>query len=166
MTQALRIIDTEAVEIGIEQDQRRKVAQQISKFLSSTSLLNTKTQYYHWNVTGRDFNSLHNLFEEQYQDLRSAADEIAERTRALGYFTPGTFSEFLRLSELSEDKQIPKNAEQMVENLMRDHESCSRQAKEVLKIAEAADDEATADLMVERMRVHDKAAWMLRSYLQ
>lgn len=163
---ALKIIDSESVEIGMEQEERKKVADRLAVFLASTYVLNMKTLYYHWNVTGPHFQSLHALFEAQYEELQKSGDDMAERIRALGYFTPGTLSGFLKMSHISEDKQIPKNAYQMVENLLKDHETCSRQARQVIKVAEAIEDEVTVDMMVARMTAHDKAAWMLRSIIQ
>lgn len=167
MTQsAVKIIDNEAVEIGMKQEGRAKVAKQLSSFLASTYTLYMKTLFYHWNVTGKQFHSLHELFEGQYNDLHGAGDKIAERIRALGHFTPGTFNAFLELSAIKEDASLPEDAETMVTNLLKDNETCSQEARKVLKIAEDAEDEVTVDMMVERMTAHDEAAWMLRSTIE
>lgn len=162
----LKIVDAEPVNIGVKEDQRTAVAQQLSRFLASTYTLYMKTLYYHWNVTGKEFHSLHNLFEQQYEGLHKAGDELAERIRALGHFTPGTFKSYLEMSEIKEDAKLPQNAEAMVKNLLKDNEACSQAARKVLKAAEDAEDEVTVDMMVERMSIHDEAAWMLRSHIQ
>jgi starvation-inducible DNA-binding protein len=162
----LKVIDDEKVEIGVEEKHRAEVAQALSTFLASTYTLYMKTLYYHWNVTGKQFSSLHELFETQYDDLHEAGDEIAERIRSLGHFTPGTFREYLEHSVITEDESLPENAEAMTANLLQDNEACSREARKVLKIAEEASDEVTVDMMVARMATHDEAAWMLRATLQ
>ena len=162
----LKLVDDKDVNIGVKQEQRAAVAKELSKFLASTYTLYMKTLYYHWNVTGKQFHSLHELFEGQYEDLHSAGDELAERIRALGHFTPGTFKDYIELSEINEDSQLPESADDMVRNLLRDNETCSQAARSVLKIAEEAEDEVTVDMMVERMSTHEEAAWMLRSTLQ
>lgn len=137
----------------------------LSEFLASTYVLYQKSLFYHWNVTGPNFVSLHELFEQHYEDLHKAGDEIAERIRALGHFTPGTMQEFTTHSRVKEDTRLPGSAEEMVKNLLADHEGCSRQADDVLKKADESGDDVTVDMMVERMGFHDKAAWMLRSIL-
>ncbi|WP_198946766.1 Dps family protein [Kiloniella majae] len=162
----LKIVDDKAVDIGVMEKQRADVAEKLSKFLASTYTLYMKTLYYHWNVTGPQFHSLHALFEQQYEGLHKAGDELAERIRALGHFTPGTFKAYLELSSVDEDDALPKEAQQMVESLLRDNETCSKEAREVLKVAEAAGDEVSVDMMVARMAAHDEAAWMLRSIVQ
>lgn len=162
----LKIVDDEPVDIGVKETQRAEVAKKLCGFLASTYTLYMKTLYYHWNVTGKQFSSLHELFEGHYEDLHMAGDELAERIRALGHFTPGTFREYIELSAIKEDKSLPENAETMLHNLLKDNEACSREARKVLKIAEEAQDEVTVDMMVERMSIHEEAAWMLRSTLQ
>ena len=162
----LKIIDTKNINIGMQEDQRAKVAEALSTFLSSTYTLYMKTLYYHWNVTGMQFTSLHELFEQQYTDLHQAGDSLAERIRALGHFTPGTFRDYLEHSAISEDSELPENAQTMVSNLLADNETCSREARNVLKVAEEAGDEVTVDMMVARMATHDDAAWMLRATLE
>jgi len=162
----LNVVDTKTVDIGVQKDRRAEVAEKMSTFLASTYTLYMKSLYYHWNVTGRSFHSLHELFEGQYQDLHTAGDEIAERIRALGHFTPGTYREFAKMSAIEEDAALPTKASEMIENLLRDNETLSKEAREVLKVAEEAEDEVTVDMMVERMSVHDEAAWMLRSSIE
>lgn len=158
-------VDQEPVDIGVEKKKRAMVAESLSGFLASTYTLYMKTLNYHWNVTGKEFSSLHALFEDQYEDLHKAGDSIAERIRALGHFTPGTFRQFVELSEISEDKSLPESSDQMISNLLSDNESCSKHAREVLEVAEKAEDDVTVDMMVARMAVHDEAAWMLRATL-
>jgi len=160
------LMDKSEIEIGVEDDHRAEVAKSLSTFLASTYTLYMKSLYYHWNVTGANFRSLHELFEDQYTDLSSAGDTIAERVRALGHFTPGTFAEFAKLSMVMEDASLPTTGGEMVNNLLKDHETCSLHARHTMKIAEKAEDEVTTDLMVERMAIHDEAAWMLRSITQ
>jgi starvation-inducible DNA-binding protein len=161
----LKIVDDASVNIGMKEEKRAAVAKQLSTFLASTYTLYMKTLYYHWNVTGKQFHSLHALFGEQYEDLHEAGDALAERIRALGHFTPGTFSTYLEMSAIDEDTSLPKSAEQMVENLLKDNETCSMEARRVLATAEDAEDEVTVDMMVARMSVHEEAAWMLRATL-
>jgi starvation-inducible DNA-binding protein len=164
--QTIKQTDSLTVTIGVEQKNRAEVAGKLSGFLASTYLLYLKTLYYHWNVTGPNFIGLHELFEKQYNDLHAAGDELAERVRALGHFTPGTVKEFVNLSEIKDDDKLPDSPEDMIRNLLKANEACSKQARDVLKIAEDAEDEVTLDMMVARMTAHDKAAWMLRSTLQ
>lgn len=154
------------VSIGVDDKARQKVAEKLSGLLASTYLLYLKTLYYHWNVTGPNFVGLHGLFEEQYTELHAAGDELAERVRALGHFTPGTVNEFVRLSSVTDDKSLPNSAEAMVKNLLKANESCSKEAREVVEAADKYGDEVTVDMAVARMTAHDKTAWMLRSILE
>lgn len=162
----LKIVDNDTLDIGVRQEQRANVAENLSEFLASTYTLYMKTLYYHWNVTGHSFHSLHELFEQQYEELHTAGDVLAERIRALGNITPGTFTAFVEMSSIKEDAALPESAEEMVQNLLQDNETCSREARKVLHAAEIAEDEVTVDMMVSRMSVHEEAAWMLRSTLQ
>lgn len=162
----LKIIDSKQVNIGISEARREKIAKALAGFLASSYTLYQKTQYYHWNVTGPQFNSLHTLFEAQYTELAMAVDELAERIRALGHFTPGTPKEFAKLSTIQEDAALPSSAKQMVENLLNDHQTCSNAAREALKLAQDAGDEVTTDILIGRMTTHDKTAWMLRATLE
>lgn len=164
--QTFKITDDISANVGIDSEGKTDVARALSSFLASTYTLYTKTLYYHWNVTGPNFYGLHNLFEEQYQDLHVAGDELAERVRALGHMTPGTYKEFSELSVVKDDASPPTNAEKMCANLLHAHETCSQQARKVLEIADEASDEVTVDMMVARMTFHDKASWMLRSIIE
>lgn len=162
----LEVIDGMEVHIGVDDKAREKVAQELSGFLASTYTLYMKTLFYHWNVTGPTFPGLHKMFEEHYQELHLAGDELAERVRALGHMTPGTYREFSELSKVKEDDKLPRDSKVMVENLMKSHEACSLEAREVLKVAEGCGDEVTMDMMVDRMAFHDKTAWMLRATIE
>ena len=156
--------EAKADNAGGDVAQRKQVALALSGFLASTYALYQKSLFYHWNVTGGHFVSLHKLFEEHYQELHSAGDVVAERIRALGHFAPGTLSEFAKLSSIEEDDKLPDSERKMIANLLNDHETCSKEARSVHKIASKAEDEVTVDLMVQRMAFHDKAAWMLRAF--
>jgi starvation-inducible DNA-binding protein len=136
----------------------------LSNLLASSYTLYVKTHNYHWNVTGPMFTTLHTLFETQYTELALALDEIAERIRALGAYAPGSFAEFSKLSVVKEETGKPE-AKEMIVNLVSDHEAISEAARRVIEAAEAAGDQATADLGTRRVDVHDKNAWMLRSHL-
>lgn len=157
--------DGQITEVGIETKMRSEVATALGSMLASTYSLYVKALFYHWNVTGPQFHGLHTLFEEHYENLHSAGDEIAERIRALGHFTPGTLRSFAALSVVKDDEYLPENAEGMLKNLRVAHELCAGEARQVLEVAERAGDEVTADMMVERMRFHDEANWMLNASL-
>ncbi len=152
------------IDIGISESDRQQLAENIGKLLADTQRLYQKTHSYHWNVTGPMFVTLHTMFEQQYTELWTAQDIIAERIRALGFFAPGTSAEFGALTSIPEDSGVP-SAEQMLRNLVDGHETTARTARTVLKIAEGASDAPSADLMTERLQVHEKTAWMLRSLL-
>jgi starvation-inducible DNA-binding protein len=153
------------VNIGIPREQREKIAENLSKVLADTYLLYLKTHNYHWNVTGELFHQLHEQFEQQYSELAAAVDEIAERIRILGVRAPGSFIEFNKITSISEDTDTPKALE-MVQRLTDANEQVISTVREAIKVANDADDEATADLLTERLRVHSKTAWMLRSHLE
>ncbi|MEL7832953.1 Dps family protein [Fodinibius sp. Rm-B-1B1-1] len=153
------------INIGISEDNREKIADALSKVLADSYMLYLKTHNYHWNVTGELFHSLHEQFEGQYTELADAIDEIAERIRALGYRAPGTFKEFNELTSIDE-KQDEPDAMEMVRRLAIGNEQVLRTAREALEPANAAEDEATVDLLTERLHVHSKTAWMLRSHLE
>lgn len=153
-------------EIGIAPAARKEVAQLLKESLANTYSLQLKTQYYHWNVTGPSFSSLHALFASQYEELAEAVDELAERIRSLGHTTPGTFYEFAALASLKEDKYPPSDWKAMVANLLAAHEALARSVRDKIPVAQKAGDEGTADLFIGRLQAHEKAAWMLRSYLQ
>jgi starvation-inducible DNA-binding protein len=149
------------MDIGIKQEDRKKIAQGLSKLLADTYTLYLKTHYFHWNVTGPMFNTLHLMFETQYTELAIAVDDIAERIRALDEYAPGTYSQFAKLSSISESKDVPP-AMQMIKELVEGHEAVCRTARSVFPAANKADDEATADLATQRLQIHEKTAWMLR----
>lgn len=153
------------IDIGIPEEQRLKTAEYLSKLLADSYTLYLKTHYYHWNVTGPMFQTLHNMFEEQYTELATAVDEIAERIRALGVYSPGTYKEFSKLSSIKEDEKVP-SAQQMIKNLVEGHESVIRTAREGISVADGANDDASADLFTGRTQLHEKTAWMLRSLLE
>jgi starvation-inducible DNA-binding protein len=152
------------INIGIEEQDRREIAEGLSRLLADTFTLYLKTHNFHWNVTGPMFQTLHLMFEEQYNELWTANDLIAERIRALGVFAPATYKEFARLTSIAEEDGVPA-ATQMVRQLVEGHETAARTARSVITIAENAGDAPTADLLTERLQVHEKTAWMLRSLL-
>lgn len=152
------------INIGIDSKNREAVSEELSKVLADSYMLYLKTHNYHWNVTGELFHPLHEQFEQQYTELAEAIDEIAERIRALGYRAPGTFREFQELTAIEEDTEEPEALE-MVRRLALANEQVLRTAREALSPADEADDEATVDLLTQRLQVHEKTAWMLRSHL-
>lgn len=152
------------VDIGIPEDSRQEIAQGLSRVLADTYSLYLKTHYFHWNVTGPMFNSLHLMFEQQYTELATAVDEIAERIRALGVFAPGSYSQFTELGSIPETREVP-SAEEMVRLLVEGNEAVAKTARSVFPSAEKGGDESTADLLTGRLRVHEKTAWMLRSII-
>jgi starvation-inducible DNA-binding protein len=152
------------IQIGIETKDREKIAAGLSALLADTYTLYLKTHNYHWNVTGPMFSTLHTLFEQQYTELAIAVDEIAERIRALGVKAPGSYSAFAKLTCIDEETGEP-NAQEMMKQLVIAQESVARTARKVFPIAGESNDEPTADLLTQRMQVHEKNAWMLRSLL-
>ncbi len=153
------------IDIGISEKDRKKIADGLSRLLADTYTLYLKTHNYHWNVTGPMFQTLHLMFEQQYNELALAVDAVAERIRALGHAAPGTYAAFAKLSSIKEEAGVPE-ALDMVRNLVKGHEAVARTAREVFPLAEKAHDEPTADLLTQRLQVHEKTAWMLRSLLQ
>ncbi|NEP60960.1 MAG: DNA starvation/stationary phase protection protein [Symploca sp. SIO2G7] len=153
------------INIGIGEEHRSAIANGLSRILADTYTLYLKTHNFHWNVTGPMFQTLHLMFEEQYNELALAVDAIAERIRALGFPAPGTYSEYVRLSSIRETEGVPK-AEEMIALLVEGQETVARTAREVFAIASEAHDEPTADLLTQRLQIHEKNAWMLRSLLQ
>ena len=152
------------INIGIEEQDRREIAEGLSKLLGDTYTLYLKTHNFHWNVTGPMFQTLHLMFEGQYNELALAVDQIAERIRALGFPAPGTYKEFSRLSSIKEEEGVP-SAEDMIRLLVEGQETVVRTARSVFPVVEKSNDEPTADLLTQRMQVHEKTAWMLRSLL-
>ena len=150
------------IDIGIDDRSRKDIAAGLSRLLADTYTLYLKTHNFHWNVTGPLFNTLHLMFEQQYTELATAVDEIAERIRALGEAAPGSYSQYAALSSIREETGVP-SAEDMIRQLVADQEAVVRTARSVFPAAEEASDEPTADLLTQRMQVHEKTAWMLRS---
>jgi starvation-inducible DNA-binding protein len=148
---------------GIEESKREVIADGLSKLLAETYTLYLKTHKYHWNVTGPMFQTLHVMFEEHYNALSLAVDEIAERIRVLGVKAPGSYSEFSKLSGVKEDESLSTNADEMMKNLLSDHEMVVRTAKEILPVLDGANDEGTNSLLGARIEFHEKTAWMLKS---
>ncbi len=153
------------IDIGIDHDVRKDVADGLSKVLADSYTLYLKSHNFHWNVTGPMFQTLHLMFEQHYNELALAVDEIAERIRALGFPAPGTYRQFAALSTIKEDDGVPA-AMDMVRLLVDGHETVARTAREVFKTAEAANDQPSCDLLTQRLQVHEKTAWMLRSLLE
>ncbi len=152
------------VNIGISENDRQEIAAGLSQVLADTYTLYLKTHYFHWNVTGPLFQSLHGMFEEQYTELAVAVDDIAERIRTIGHTAPGSYSEFAELASIKETRGVPE-AKEMVSLLVEGNEAVVRTARKVLAVASDADDESTTALIGDRMRIHEKTAWMLRSML-
>lgn len=152
------------IDIGIDGATREKIGNGLAKLLADTYTLYLKTHNFHWNVTGPMFNTLHLMFETQYDELALAVDAIAERIRALGMPAPGSYKDFLALTSIKEAVGVP-SAEEMIAQLVKDHEAVSRTARSIFPLSNGADDEPTADLLTQRMQIHEKTAWMLRSML-
>jgi starvation-inducible DNA-binding protein len=155
---------TNHMNIGLSNNDREKVADALSKILADSFLVYLKTHYFHWNVTGSMFQSLHLLFMDQYTELWNALDLIAERIRALGFTAPGTYRHYTALSSIEEEDGVPP-ADAMIQKLLKDQEMLIRHLRSALKIAEDVSDQPTADLLTQRMQIHEKSAWMLRSLL-
>lgn len=153
------------IDTGIPETARKSIAEGLTHVLADSYSLYLKTHNYHWNVTGMMFQTLHLMFETQYTELALAVDLIAERIRALGEFAPGSYSEFSRLSEIKDDAKRP-NAKGMIENLVLANETLIRTARKVLANSEKAGDQATTDLLTQRIHLHEKTCWMLRSLLE
>jgi starvation-inducible DNA-binding protein len=156
--------DIPVIDIGIEEADRQAIAEGLSRVLADSYTLYLKTHNYHWNVVGPMFNTLHLMFEDQYNELALAVDLIAERIRALGEPAPGSYRQFAALSSVSEDDDAP-DATEMIRRLVDGQEIVARTARSVFPIVEKANDQPTADLLTQRMQVHEKTAWMLRSML-
>lgn len=153
------------INLGIGEKDRAEIVDGLSRLLADTYTLYLKTHNFHWNVKGPMFQTLHLMFETQYTELAAAVDLIAERIRALGFPAPGTYAEFARLSQIKEVEGVPK-AEDMIRELMSGQETVVRTARSIFPAAEKAGDEPTADLLTQRMQVHEKTAWMLRSMVE
>lgn len=153
------------MDIGIGLAQRQQIAEGLSKVLADTYTLYLKTHNFHWNVTGPMFQTLHLMFEQHYTELAVAVDGIAERIRALGFPAPGTYRQFAALSSIREEDEVPK-AQDMIRLLVAGHEAVARTSRAVFVIADEANDQPTCDLLTQRMQLHEKTAWMLRSLLE
>lgn len=152
------------INIGIDEGCRKEIVHGLSQFLADTYSLYLKTHNFHWNVTGPMFNTLHLMFMDQYTELWNAVDLIAERIRSLGEMSPGSYSEFAKLTSIKESTGAVA-AEKMIQQLLEGHETVARTARSVFPIAEKGSDEATLDLLTQRIQLHEKTAWMLRSML-
>jgi len=153
------------IDIGISDKDRAAVSEELSKMLADSYTLYLMTHNFHWNATGPLFNTLHAMFMTQYTEQWQALDSIAERIRALGHYAPGTYAEYARLSSISETSSVP-NAEQMIQLLVKGNEAVAKTARAALKKADSVDDQPTVDLLTQRLDIHEKNAWMLRSLLQ
>ena len=153
------------IDIGIPDKDRKKIAVGLSRLLADSYTLYLMTHNFHWNVTGPQFNSLHAMFMGQYTEQWNALDIIAERIRALGYPAPGTYKEFVKLASIQEVEGVPK-ADDMVRHLVAAQEATARTARSLFPVVDAANDQPTADVLTQRIDVHEKTAWMLRSLLE
>ena len=153
------------INIGIDDRDRAKIAAGLSRLLADSYTLYLQTHNFHWNVTGPMFQTLHVMFETQYTELALAVDVIAERIRSLGYPAPGSYAEFVKLTLIKDAPGVPK-AEKMIRLLVEGQETVVRTARSLFPLVEKAGDEATADLLTQRIQLHEKTAWMLRSLLE
>jgi starvation-inducible DNA-binding protein len=153
------------INIGISEKDRKAIAAGLSHVMADTYSLYLKTHNYHWNVTGPMFQTLHLMFEQQYTELWAAVDLIAERIRALGHFAPGTYTALGKLTSIAEDDGVPP-AKDMIRNLVKGHEQVATTARKLFATADNASDQPTADLLTQRLEIHEKTAWMLRSLLE
>ena len=156
---------TMPIDLGISEKDRAKIAEGLSHLLADTYTLYLKTHNFHWNVKGPMFQTLHLMFETQYNELALAVDMIAERIRALGFPAPGTYTEYAKLSSIRETSGVPE-ATQMIRLLVEGQEAVTRTARKIFPVVDKASDEPTADLLTQRMQTHEKTAWMLRSLLE
>ena len=162
---ARKKIKTPAIDIGIAEGQRKKIVAGLSALLADSYTLYLMTHNFHWNVTGPQFNSLHNMFMDQYTEQWTALDVIAERIRALGFPAPGTYKEFVKLASIKEVEGVPK-ANDMIRHLVAAQEGTARTARKLFDAVDKANDQPTADVLTQRIDVHEKTAWMLRSLLE
>ena len=154
------------IDIGITEQDRSAIVQGLSHLLADTYTLYLTTHNFHWNVTGPMFNSLHNMFMLQYTELWNAVDPVAERIRSLGHTAPGSYAQFGQLTSLPDAPATPPKALEMVAILAQGHEAVARTARSLYPAVEKAHDEPTADLLTQRIGVHEQAAWMLRAMLE
>ncbi len=158
-------VKSPSIDIGISDADRKKIVAGLSGLLADSYTLYLMTHNFHWNVKGPQFNSLHLMFMGQYTEQWNALDLIAERIRALGFPAPGTYKEFVKLASIKEVEGVP-NADDMVRHLVAAQEATARTARKLLPVVAEADDQPTADLLTQRLDVHEKTAWMLRSLLE
>jgi starvation-inducible DNA-binding protein len=158
--------NTSSIDIGISEGDRTEIVRGLSRLLADTYTLYLTTHNFHWNVTGPQFNTLHTMFMTQYTELWNAVDPIAERIRALGFPAPGSYKAYSELSSIADVPTTPPKATEMIEILVKGHETVARTAREVFKVAEKANDQPTADLLTQRLDIHEKTAWMLRVLLE
>jgi starvation-inducible DNA-binding protein len=161
----IKTVSAPVLDIGISAKDREKIAEGLSRLQADTYTLYLMTHNFHWNVTGPMFNTLHLMFMTQYTELWNAIDPIAERIRALGFPAPGTYAQFGKLSSIKEPVGVPK-AEEMIRLLVKGHEAVAKTARGLFPVADKADDQPTADLLTQRLDIHEKTAWMLRSLLE
>lgn len=154
-----------AVHIGIPDQSRKEIAEGLSRLLADSYTLYLTTHNFHWNVTGPMFQTLHIMFMDQYTEQWNALDLIAERIRSLGHFAPGTYAEYGKLTKLKEPKGVPK-AKEMIKLLVAGQEAVAKTARDIFPAAEKGNDEGTLDLLTQRIQIHEKTAWMLRSLLE
>ena len=154
-----------SIDIGISESNRKKIAEGLSNLLADSYTLYMMTHNFHWNVKGPQFNTLHTMFMTQYTEQWAALDVIAERIRALGYPAPGTYSEFAKRASIKEVNGVPK-AEDMIRYLVKAQEATAKTARKLFKVVDSANDQPTADVLTQRIDVHEKTAWMLRSLLE
>ncbi|MDY0746202.1 Dps family protein [Paucibacter sp. R3-3] len=157
---------TAGINIGISDKDRSAIAQGLSRLLADTYTLYLTTHNFHWNVVGPMFNSLHAMFMAQYTELWNAVDPIAERIRSLGHAAPGSYAQFASLSSLKDAPSTPPKAMDMIRILVEGHEGVARTARELFPAVDKADDQPTADLLTQRLAIHEQTAWMLRSLLE
>lgn len=166
MAKSMPISSAQPVNIGISEEDRAAIANGLSRLLADTYTLYLTTHNFHWNVTGPMFNTLHQMFMEQYTELWNAVDPIAERIRALGHWAPGSYGQFGTLASIADAPRVPPKALDMIRVLHQGHETVARTAREVFPLAARGDDQPTADLLTQRLDIHEKTAWMLRSLLE
>ncbi len=154
------------INICISEKDRARIAEGLSRLLADTYTLYLTTHNFHWNVTGPMFNTLHSMFMVQYTELWNAVDPVAERIRSLGHIAPGSYAQFGKLASIKDAPQVPPKALAMVRILVEGHEAVARTARGILPLADKAGDEPTADLLTQRLTVHEQSAWMLRSLLE
>jgi len=162
---ATKKMKSTAIDIGISESDRKAITAGLSALLADSYTLYLMTHNFHWNVTGPQFNSLHNMFMAQYTEQWNALDIIAERIRALGFPAPGTYKEFVKLATIKEVEGVPK-ANDMIRHLVAAQEATARTARSLFSLVDKVNDQPTADVLTQRMDVHEKTAWMLRSLLE